>query len=452
MNNWIYSIFESFDDKTAEMKKQVLWPILFFFIFVTPLYAYSLYSNGDVKFSKILLIGVSLAVIGTFLLTKFLKDQAHFYAATYLVTVFSLTLSIASVQEGEFTKYALWWLSASPLLAAFLLNAKHSLIWMNLSCILESIVFFIDFPNLMSEMVFETTSDNPMIFSGAIGLTFFIGVLSAISDGLRQKAEREKEEMHLHAERTSNLAALGEMAGGIAHEINNPLMIISGSALVINKMVKKETVEREKILKHLSTIETTVKRAANIIKGLKTLARDGNQDERQEFTIEELMEEVLSFVKGKLKHSGVDLRYNTQSPLVKKGLYGQKVQISQVFLNLIGNAYDAIEGEPVKWIEIALEKRGHLLRVNIIDCGNGVPIELQKKIFNPFFTTKDVGKGTGLGLSLCHSIMKKNDGKLFIDNSHPNTCFSIDIPLYESREQLALESETETETSKEKVA
>ena len=106
-----------------------------------------------------------------------------------------------------------------------------------------------------------------------------------------------------------------------------------------------------------------------------------------------------------------------------------RVQMSQVFFNLLSNAFDAIEKTPSPWIEITAKKNTDKIIIFVRDSGPGIPLEIQNKIFQPFFTTKDVGRGTGLGLSLCSKIIKLHNGDLYINSDDKNTCFVIELPI-----------------------
>jgi signal transduction histidine kinase len=107
-----------------------------------------------------------------------------------------------------------------------------------------------------------------------------------------------------------------------------------------------------------------------------------------------------------------------------------RVQLSQVILNLLGNSFDAIENLEERWVEVRCEKNEQNLIIKLIDSGNGIPSAIKEKIFQPFFTTKEIGKGTGLGLSLSHSIIKNHQGIFSLDENMKNTCFVITLPLY----------------------
>jgi signal transduction histidine kinase len=376
------------------------------------------------------ILGGSFCILSAIALRYFFPKKIDGVTSTQIFLGSLLaTLAALCFFSGCIYSPTILWFPTVPVMAAFLIHGRAALFWTGITLSSIFALYLCSYFEVIDyNYIGKESSALLYLFKGMMG-SILLGAVAIVGEYVREKMSLKGRELEKQASRSSNLAALGEMAGGIAHEINNPLMIINGSVMVINKMVKKGEIDQEKLGKHLQTIERTVKRAATIVKGLKTLARDGSSDLMAPFELGEMLEEVLSFLAGRMRHNSVDLIYNEEDEKLKSIVLGQKVQISQVFLNLIGNAFDAISNQEKKWIKIELEERSEVLAIRIIDSGSGIPMDIQEKIFNPFFTTKEVGKGTGLGLSLSFTIMKKNHGKLWIDNDHPHTCFVIEIPL-----------------------
>lgn len=244
--------------------------------------------------------------------------------------------------------------------------------------------------------------------------------------------EYKKIQMFLDNERASRahsarMASLGEMAGTIAHEINNPLAVVSGHAAIIESCVKKDNPElKPKIVESIGVIKSTVQRMNQIIKGLKYFTRDGSQDEYENCNVKELFQEIEILCKDRCLHYGIEL--SMQKLEVEKFFWGQKVQMAQVLVNLINNSLDAIKGIEEKWVKVSFEDGENSSCFHIEDSGNGIPQEIQDRIMLPFFTTKKAGEGTGLGLSLSKNIIEKHNGKLSIDNNASHTKFIIELP------------------------
>lgn len=156
--------------------------------------------------------------------------------------------------------------------------------------------------------------------------------------------------------------------------------------------------------------------------GLKRFSRSTENDLHELLYLSDIIREVLIITEGKVKYNSVDLKLN----VVSEGkIVGDFVELEQVLINLINNAADAIKNLSEKWITLNLFNDGGEVVLKIIDSGNGVPKDLQEKIFNPFFTTKPKGEGTGLGLSISKSIIERHHGKLLINSNFKNTCFEL---------------------------
>ncbi len=252
-----------------------------------------------------------------------------------------------------------------------------------------------------------------------------------------QKRELELEEQKAIAFHASKMSSLGEMAGGIAHEINNPLAIIASSIGLMRKMQEKGKMTPEKFNNILDNINATLERVSKIISGLRTVSRRTDEDDFRFITMLDMMTDVLGLCSEKFKNYGIHIDINLEDPLYQIELYCDQVQFSQVLVNLISNSYDAIEMLEEKWVKIRLEQRGNYLILSIEDSGKGIPKEIKEKIFQPFYTSKPIGKGTGLGLSISKKILEKHGGSLEIDNESKNTRFIMTIPFKDRSEEAS---------------
>jgi len=244
----------------------------------------------------------------------------------------------------------------------------------------------------------------------------------------RKRAERTIAEQRLTMASSARLSSLGVLASGVAHEINNPLAVISIGTEQLGKLIQEPNPDRALVLSTAAKVRHNVTRIERIIRGLRNLSRDGSNDPTSQKQVLGIIEESLDLCQSRFRAHGIeivvgdvadDLWIECRPPL-----------LSQVFMNLMNNAYDAGERLPEKWVHIDVEDGGDTIALSVTDSGNGIPVELRDKILDPFFTTKEFGKGTGLGLSISKAIIESHGGSLRIDTECPNTRFVIELPKH----------------------
>jgi len=223
-----------------------------------------------------------------------------------------------------------------------------------------------------------------------------------------------------HVSFTEKLANLGEMFAGILHDINNPLMMIEGTA----KRIKKRVTDEE-VIELLSKIEMSSQKISKIVKGVKVYIRQDSEEPAVMENLGSIIDDALVICEHKLKENMVSVALDPA--LNKIEIPCHFTQIFQVFVNLISNSVDAISALQEKSIEITASEKDGKYIIRFQDSGFGIPADYQEKIFNAFFTTKDRGVGSGLGLSLCRKILEAHGGSLAIDNSAPHTTFIIEF-------------------------
>jgi len=223
------------------------------------------------------------------------------------------------------------------------------------------------------------------------------------------------------------LVTIGEMASGVAHELNNPLTSVIGlSQLLLDQDVPKEVKE------DLETIYSEARRAAAIVKNLLTFARK-HASERQLTQINSIMEDVLKL--RAYEHRVNNIQVNTQFDPQLPQVMADHFQLQQVFLNLILNAeYAMIQAHSQGTLSITTERITGNIKITCKDDGMGISPENMKRLFNPFFTTKEVGKGTGLGLSICFGIITSHNGRIYADSKlGQGATFVIELPVNEQQ-------------------
>lgn len=265
-----------------------------------------------------------------------------------------------------------------------------------------------------------------------VGLLIVANTLSLSKKMLRriQQADKEKQKRSEQMFQTGKLASIGELAAGIAHEINNPVAIMVEEAGWIDDLLEEEEFQESKNLgefrRALRQIRTQGERCKEITHKLLSFAR--KTDSRIEtIRLNELIEDMVTISAKRARFSGIIINME-----IKKDLPPIEVsptELQQVLLNLINNALDAMEKKGgILSISARLEE-DHVV-IEVSDDGVGIPEDNISQIFDPFFTTKPVGKGTGLGLSICYGIIKKLGGEISVRSViDKGSTFCIRLPL-----------------------
>ena len=241
-----------------------------------------------------------------------------------------------------------------------------------------------------------------------------------------QEMRKELDSQRAKSEFSACLATLGEMAGGIAHEVNNPLAVIIGNCDHIIRSAKEPQPNLEKIAEKAEKILKTSFRISKIITGLRSFSRQSIDDPFVETKLSTLIEETLELCREKFYQNSVNIKID---PIPEIKVPMRSVQISQVLINLLNNSFDAIKNEAVKNIEIHFNITDTDLLIDVADNGAGISPLVIGKIFDPFFTTKEVGQGTGLGLSISRSILLDHKGEIQVLPNKKMTTFQIRLPL-----------------------
>ena len=236
----------------------------------------------------------------------------------------------------------------------------------------------------------------------------------------------ELDTQRAKAYQAAKMATLGEMAGGIAHEINNPLAVISMSTESLTKQIKAKTLSDEKLLAYAERVQRTTERISRVVKGMKSFSRDAGSDPKKSTSVEQIINNTLTLCEQTLESSDI---YLTLSDVPQVRVYCREIEIIQALMNLIQNSIDALEKKEQKNIDIKTKIVGKMVHICVEDSGPRMPDAVVDRLMTPFFTTKDVGKGVGLGLFTSNGLVKSNGGKLYLDRSSPHTKFVIELPI-----------------------
>ncbi|HEY6306844.1 MAG TPA: PAS domain S-box protein [Candidatus Angelobacter sp.] len=261
-----------------------------------------------------------------------------------------------------------------------------------------------------------------------------VGTAVDVTDRKRMEAQIESGKEQMVA--SARLSALGMMAGGIAHEINNPLGIIHALASDLVEMVEVEdAAPPQVVLRNSIRIRETADRIARIVKSLRQISREGSRDTLHPVPVSKILEDTLEICRERFRAHSVKLFLPEAIPEFMVSC--REVQIAQVLLNLLQNAFDAVAELPgERWVRLEVATGDDAVVISVTDSGPGIPPELRSRIMEPFFTTKAVGKGTGLGLSLSKTIAEEHGGKLVYGPDQGRTRFSLTLPLARQAEAV----------------
>ncbi|HEX6272094.1 MAG TPA: ATP-binding protein [Polyangiaceae bacterium] len=255
--------------------------------------------------------------------------------------------------------------------------------------------------------------------ASVVGPSSESGVLVLLQDvSERERAAREKEQLHAEVESSQRLASLGLLAAGVGHEINNPLTYVMGNVqFVLDRLVEQRASgddRNEELVQLLRDAMEGANRIRSVVRDLRTFSRL-ESEEHAAVEIAEVVDAALAIVANELRHRArIVKRYESVAPV-----RGDSSRLGQVFLNLLTNAAQAIRVGQAgsNEVRIAIESApDERVVVSIHDTGEGIPPEVIGKIFDPFFTTKPVGQGTGLGLSICQRIVAEHGGTLGVES------------------------------------
>jgi PAS domain S-box-containing protein len=266
-----------------------------------------------------------------------------------------------------------------------------------------------------------------------------IGTLGVFKDLTeKKKLEEELQRTQAHLIQAGKMRALGDLVAGVAHELNNPLMAADTFLHVIREKLTPEDENQRR----LELIQKCNERIAKIINHLRDFSRQSKFDFRP-MDVTEPIENALMITGQQMINHGIRIIKEFQPDLPK--IRGDANQLEQVFLNLISNARHAMErAERKKELIIAASLLRHNgwndVEVIVKDTGNGIPPESIDKIFEPFFSTKEVGQGTGLGLSICYGIIESHGGRIEVESKmNEGTTFRVLLPVLSPRLGTALE-------------
>lgn len=261
------------------------------------------------------------------------------------------------------------------------------------------------------------------IYNAQNKLIGYLGIAEDLTEQKKLLSTIEMQRAKMLA--SAKMSLLGEMAGRIAHEINTPLAIINSHASLLIEKMNADKDSKSDTITRLGKIDITVKRIAKIVKGLRSFSRNSENDSKVVVSVSSIIESTLDLCGEKMLKDEITLKVNVGDNV---SVFARATELSQVLMNLLNNAIDAIAHLPEKWIEINSYQENDRIIITVVDCGRGIPSSVAEKMMIPFFTTKEVEKGTGLGLSISKGIVESHDGTFEYDALSYHTRFVISLP------------------------
>ncbi len=383
--------------------------------------------------SLLVRIGIFFSLISLITLVIFLKTRhTNFEEALNIGGGLQIVILYTVVYFSAFSSrgmgfFGLIWLIPIFLMSAFYFKPLYAAACFFVNLIILTFLYVTAHERFFAPMQYLDNFKSIYLFY----LGFVIIAASLLSFFFIQLNELLKEELSKQKGlllESAKFQSLGQMASNLAHDINNPLFTIQGKLHQIRNLFSHDELDLDKCDQIIEDVEGTILRLSQIVKGISTFARQGQGDQMVSVSADELIRGIVLLGSDRIVQSGItfDLKIAPNTKVICYPSY-----ITQVLINLMNNAIDALEHAEMKVIQVEAFSADKWVEIHIRDSGAGVPLEHQSKIFDSFFTTKKFGKGTGLGLSISKGLVEAHEGELKYQRNGEMTDFVVRLPSYE---------------------
>lgn len=359
------------------------------------------------------LVIIFMLYIMPFCIKFFSLKKSVFYVG---ITICTSIVFIRALDTGGIISPIVNWLTIFPLIGLLIVGKRVATITL---LIVSSVFFIIATPDTFNLTVLNLAKNQyiePIVLTF---VTLVVFMLAYLYEAQRKINERLILNIEKELSSSKKLASLGGLSGGLAHEINNPLTILSGRLASVNKMLKADDIDTERMLHACASAKKSVDRIDSIVNALRTFSRKEYVEDLKDVRVSHVISESLEVVKNP---DLIDIQLSPEiEGLVVKG---NSVLLQRVFTNLLNNSLQAIKEQSRPWLKVEVISVKPVT-LSFQDSGTGITDEIAERIMEPFFTTKGVGLGSGLGLSLSQNIMNLHGGSLVLNRSSKNTDFIV---------------------------
>lgn len=411
-------------------KARYVVPFSYCFMALGLYFSLTYYFRYESKILAASCLSASVAVL--FLPTIMRLTKSYLITANYIIIVYFATIQMLTLFTGGVKTSSIWWIGIVPVLAAFLLNAFYGTVWFLLVILDIMLLSYLKRADLLPMNVVPAEGMDQFLVTSNVSGIILISALCILADLLREKTSAEKDDLQNRTFRLTQLASLGNLATGVAHEINNPLSVIKGSQYKINRMIdSEEPIDKKALQNYMQKIERNVKRIQDITFSMRSISDKGSHRKISPINLQELLMSIAAM--GRERIGSRDIVINTtfkHNNLYFSGIYNEIYRALYIIVeNSLDELIDLSRGHGV--VEITLERQGQNSVISIKDNGRGIPEEFVNNIFDPFFTTKSIGQATGLGLTYSSNIITFNGGSVELAPSpSKGACFKVTLPVY----------------------
>jgi signal transduction histidine kinase len=397
------------------------------FLYMVPRYGDSILMHS---------LGFALMFFGSAAALVILNKVGSFaLAAFFFLTPPLLSLTLFAWTEQVAVSGTFFWYAGLGLFGLYILGLRLGIPWCGFVLVVQMSLIQLLKDSATMIPPGMTQDDFVDIFWGdVLGVTLGIWTIAALYERQRTRFERDLQlaqaEILRHREKLmhdARLTELGQMAGGVAHEINNPLAIVHGYTIRLKRDLERNQGLTDEQKAIFSSIERSCLRISTISRALLAYAHEGSYEQDVVFTLHRLQDECLELCQERMRNRDVELQVLCSN--LDQKISGKYVKLLQIIVNLLNNAIDAVANCPERWIRLEFDLQPQHLIVTVTDSGAGIPEHLRERIKSPFFTTKPIGKGTGLGLSIVDGIIRDMNGKFYLDDKAPHTRFVVQFPI-----------------------